>query len=219
MLEMPGGDGESSAVNLADTESETWIRSLRSEGVDRERAVSRLHGFLVRVAAHEASRRRPTIPEAVHAELSDLSVQAASDAIMAITRKLDTFRGEARFTTWASKFAILELSTGLRRRIWRSRAVVSDDSIAERLADGTPSALDAMEGRELVAALTRAIETELTAHQRLVFRSAALEDVPIDVLAERTGSSRGAIYKTLHDARRRLRTSLMDQGYREGRTR
>jgi RNA polymerase sigma-70 factor (ECF subfamily) len=206
-------------LNLADTESETWLRDLRSEGAARERAASRLHGFLLRVAAHEASRRRPSIPDAVHADLDDLSAQAASDALMAITRKLDTFRGEARFTTWASKFAIFELSTGLRRRIWRGRVLVSDDSIGERLEDSATSALDAMEHRELIAALTRAVETELTAHQRLVFRSAAMEDVPIDVLAERLGSSRGAIYKTLHDARRRLRDSLIGQGFRETGTR
>ena len=134
---------------------------------------------------------------------------------MAITQKLDSFRGEARFTTWACKFAIFELSSGLRRRIWRGRAVVSDSSTEELLVDSAPNALDSMEQRELIAALTRAVETELTERQRLVFRSAAVEEVPIDVLAERLGSSRGAIYKTLHDARRRLRASLVGQGYRE----
>ena len=134
---------------------------------------------------------------------------------MAITRKLDTFRGEARFTTWASKFAIFELSTGLRRRIWRGRVLVNDDSAEKLLADSAPSVLDTMERREVIAALGRAIETELTERQRLVFRSAAMEEVPIDVLAQRLGSSRGAVYKTLHDARRRLRATLIGQGYRE----
>jgi RNA polymerase sigma-70 factor (ECF subfamily) len=198
-----------------DIESESWLRDLRSEGAARERAACRLHGLLVRVAAHEASRRRPSIPEAIHAELEDLSTQAASDALMAITRKLDTFRGEARFTTWASKFVIFELSTGLRRRIWRGRVLVNDDSAEKLLADSAPSVLDTMEHREVIDALGRAIETELTERQRLVFRSAAMEEVPIDVIAQRLGSSRGAVYKTLHDARRRLRASLIGQGYRE----
>ena len=138
---------------------------------------------------------------------------------MAITRKLGTFRGEARFTTWASKFAIFELSTALRRRIWRGRALVSDDSIGERLADSAPTALDAMEHRETIAALAHAMETELSERQRLVFRLAAVEEVPLDVLAERLGSSRGAIYKVLHDARRRLRANLIDQAHREAETR
>jgi RNA polymerase sigma-70 factor (ECF subfamily) len=134
---------------------------------------------------------------------------------MAITRKLDTFRGEARFTTWASKFAIFELSSALRRLIWRGRPFVRDDSLWERLADSAPNALDAMDRRELIAALGRAVDTELTERQRVVFQSAAVEEVPIDVLAERLSSTRGAIYKTLHDARRRLRASLMGQGYGE----
>lgn len=196
-------------------ESDPWLRDLRGEGTVRERAASRLHALLLRVATHEAWRRRSSIPDAIHDELDDLSHQAASDALMAITRKLDTFRGEARFATWASKFAIFELSTALRRRIWRGRALVSDDSIGERLADSAPSVLDAMEHSEMIAALDRAVETALSDRQRLVFRLAAVEEVPIDVLAERLGSSRGAIYKVLHDARRRLRARLIDPASRE----
>jgi RNA polymerase sigma-70 factor, ECF subfamily len=199
-----------------DIESEAWLRDLRSDGATRERAASRLHGLLQRVAEHEASRRRSTVPEVVRSELDDLAAHAASDALMAITRKLETFRGEARFTTWASKFAIFELSTALRRRIWRGRVVVRDDSTEHLLVDSAPSALDAIEHRELIAALARAVETDLTERQRQVFRSAAVDEVPIDVLAEQLGSSRGAIYKTLHDARRRLRARLIEQGYREG---
>ena len=90
-------------------QADTWFRDLRTEGAARERAASRLHGLLLRVATHEAWRRRSSIPDTIHDELDDLSHQAASDALMAITRKLDTFRGEARFATWASKFAIFEL--------------------------------------------------------------------------------------------------------------
>ncbi len=206
-------------MRITDTESEAWVRDLRSEGTTRERAARRLHELLVRVAAREGWRRRGSIPERLHAEINDLALQAASDALMAITRKLDKFRGEARFTTWASKFAILEFSSALRRLIWRGRPFVSDDSLWERLADSAPSALDAIERRDLIAALARAIESELTERQRLVFRSAALDEVPIDVLAERLGSSRGAVYKTLYDARRRLRASLMGQGYGEVSTR
>jgi RNA polymerase sigma-70 factor (ECF subfamily) len=206
-------------LRITDTESQAWIRDLRSEGSTRERAARRLHELLVRVAAREGWRRRASIPERLHAEIDDLALQAASDALMAITRKLDTFRGEARFTTWASKFAIFEFSSALRRLIWRGRSFVSDDSLWERLADSAPSALDAIERRDLIAALARAVESELTERQRLVFRSAALDEVPIDVLAERLGSSRGAVYKTLHDARRRLRARLMGQGYGEVSTR
>jgi RNA polymerase sigma-70 factor, ECF subfamily len=202
-------------VSTAATESESWPRDLRSGGAAGERAAAQVHQLLVRVAARAANRRRSSIPDGLHDELDDLVHQAASDALMAITRKLDSFRGEARFTTWASKFAIFELSSGLRRRIWRDRPLVSDDSIVGGLADSAPSALATMERSELMAGLARAMATELTDRQRLVFQSAAVDEVPIDVLAERLGSSRGAIYKLLHDARRRLRTSLVRQGYQE----
>jgi RNA polymerase sigma-70 factor (ECF subfamily) len=45
-----------------------------------------------------------------------------------------------------------------------------------------------------------------------VLLALAVEGVPIDVLAERLGSNRGALYKTLHDARRKLRASLSERG-------
>jgi len=132
---------------------------------------------------------------------------------MAVLAKLDTYRGAARFTTWACKFAIFETSSRLRRQAWRDRNVEPDESIWNRLADTKPHALRQIENEQLVLALHRAIDEHLTERQRLVFRSAALDEVPIDVLAERHGTSRGAIYKMLHDARGKLRRALIDAGY------
>jgi RNA polymerase sigma-70 factor (ECF subfamily) len=134
---------------------------------------------------------------------------------MAVTRKLDAFRGEARVTTWASKFVTLELSARLRRRVWRGRAVEPDETIWDRLADSTPSALQAIEHGELLAALRRAVKEDLTQRQRMVFQAAVIDEVPLDVLAERLQSTRGAIYKSLHDARRKLRDALTHAGYVE----
>ena len=201
-----------------DPASREWIRDLRSEGSSHDRAVTRLHDFLLRVARAEATRRRARLPEEVANEIEDLCVQAASDATMAVLGKLDTFRGAARFTTWAAKFVILELSTRLRRRAWRGRAIPSDEGAWDRFADSAPSPLQGIEHGELLAALRRAVEDDLTERQRLVFRASLLDDVPLDVLAERLQSSRGAIYKVLHDARRKLRTSLTHAGYLEATT-
>lgn len=199
-----------------DADSEKWVRDLRSAGLTHDRAVAQLHTVLLRVARFEAARRRDRLPEATLAELDDLCVQAASDALMAVTRKLDSFRGAARFTTWASKFAILEVSTRLRRHVWRGRAVEPDQTIWERLPDSTPTALHGIEHRELVDALRRAVQEDLTERQRLVFQAVVIDEVPIDVLAERFHSSRGAVYKVLHDARRKLRAALTLAGYVEG---
>jgi RNA polymerase sigma-70 factor (ECF subfamily) len=72
-----------------------------------------------------------------------------------------------------------------------------------------------IEDQELSSALRQAVAERLTEHQRTIFQAAAIDEVPIDALAERFGSTRGAIYKTLHDARRRLREALTDAGYAE----
>lgn len=204
------------ANQRADLESEAWVRDLRSTGAAHDRAVQRLHDLLLRIAQAEAARRRGRIPDSVASDLDDLCVQAASDALMAVIRKLDSFRGAARFTTWAAKFAILELSTRLRRHLWRGRPVEPDPTIWDRLPDATPTALHGIEHRELLAELGRAVKHDLTDRQRHVFQAAVIDDVPIDVLAERLRSSRGAIYKTLHDARRKLRAALAHAGHLEG---
>lgn len=177
--------------------------------------MARLHALLLRVARGEASRRRSTLPDRAIEEVDDLCVQAASDALLAILAKLDTYRGIARFTTWACKFAILETSTRLRRHAWRQRKVESDHTIWDRLPDGAPPALAQIENDQLLSALRRAVDEHLTERQRFVFQSVTMNDVPIDVLAERLGASRGAIYKTLHDARRKLRHVLIEAGHGE----
>ncbi|MEO8140505.1 MAG: sigma-70 family RNA polymerase sigma factor [Gemmatimonadota bacterium] len=198
-----------------DPESARWLRSLGAAGVAREAATTELHALLLRVARAEAARRRMSLPERGVEEVDDLCFQAAGDAVMGILAKLDNFRGEARFTTWACKFVIFEISTRLRRHAWRQRRVETDDSIWDRLPDAAPPVLQALQDDELRVSLHRAVREQLTERQRSVFQAAVLEDVPIDVLAERLGSSRGAIYKTLHDARSKLRRTLAEAGYME----
>jgi RNA polymerase sigma-70 factor (ECF subfamily) len=198
-----------------DTESADWLRGLQDEGGARDETVARLHALLVRVARGEAGRRRATLPARATEEVDDLCVHAANDALMAILAKLDTYRGTARFTTWACKFVIFEASARLRRLAWRERKVELDDTIWDRLPDHAPPILKRLEDDQLIHALARAVDADLTARQRLIFQSVTMEDVPIDVLAERLGTTRGAIYKTLYDARGKLRRALTDAGYGE----
>jgi RNA polymerase sigma-70 factor, ECF subfamily len=196
-----------------DPASLNWLRRLRTRGAERERALGELHELLLRVARAEAGRRRPGLPDAVVADLDDLCLQATNDALLSITTRLDEFAGRSRFTTWAIKFAIFETSTRLRRHQWRDRPVKLDDRAWSRLPDArTPTAQSSAEQRELLVRLAEAIEQTLTPHQRDVFVAAALDDVPIDVLAQRLGSNRGAIYKTLYDARQKLRSALAELG-------
>jgi RNA polymerase sigma-70 factor (ECF subfamily) len=199
---------------VLDDESAAWIRELQP-GAAREDAVARLHALLLRTARGEARRRRASVPARALDELDHLCVEAASDALMAILAKLESYRGAARFTTWACKFAILETSSRLRRLAWRNRKVEVDESIWDRLPDAAPPALQAIEQRQLFAALRRAIDEQLTERQRFIFQSVTMDEVPTDVLAERLGTTRGAIYKTLHDARAKLRRALEESGHRD----
>ena len=130
---------------------------------------------------------------------------------MAVLAKLDDFRGASRFTTWAYKFALLEAGVKLRRRAWQGREVVLAEESWMGFGAGGVTAHEELEQSETLAALRDAINDALTPHQRRVFVALALDEVPIDVLAERLGSTRGALYKTLHDARSKLRAELRER--------
>jgi RNA polymerase sigma-70 factor (ECF subfamily) len=191
-----------------DAESREWLRALRAEGGTRDAALARLHALLLRAARFEVARRRPTLPHLRGDEFDDIATEAADDALMSILRRLDDFRGASRFTTWAYKFALLEAAVKLRKRAWQGREVpLEPDSWGLFSSAGLEPHAEA-EQTELLATLQSAIAELLTPHQRRVLVALALNGVPIDVLAERLNTNRGALYKTLHDARRKLRRHL-----------
>lgn len=197
----------------ADDETARWLSFLGGTGAARDTAMSRLHALLLRAARAEL-RRRADRHLVTGPELDDLAHQAADDALLAITRKLQEFRGESRFTTWAYKFVILEVSAKLGRHFWRRPAVALDAEDWERLPDRFGLRPEEYAQRlDLVAAVRRAVEEELTEHQRGVFVALVVNGVPLDALAERLGSNRNAIYKTMFDARRKLRAALVAHGY------
>jgi RNA polymerase sigma-70 factor (ECF subfamily) len=192
----------------ATQEYKDWPAVLRGKGADRDRAMRELHKLLLRAARFELGRRRAALSYVRGEELDDIATQAADDALMAVLGKLDDYRGASRFTTWAYKFALLEAGVKLRRRAWQEQEVVLDSEDWPALIDHGSTAHQELEQAETLNALRNAVATSLTPHQRQVFVALALNDVPIDVLAERLETSRGALYKTLHDARRNLREEL-----------
>ena len=195
-----------------DAESRRWIQRLRATGSEREAAVGELHVLLLRAARFEVARRRAALGHRFESEHEDLAQQSADDALVAVLGKLEEFRGDSRFTTWAYKFALYESAVKVRRRVWHEREVELRPEHGLLLADRRPTAQEDAETRELLAALTQAIERDLSSRQREVLVAITLQDVPIDVLAERLGSTRGALYKALHDARRKLRVALAARG-------
>jgi len=196
-----------------DAVSLSWLQGLRATGSEHDACIARLHELLLRVAHHELLRRAGSL-QLGDAERDDVAHQASDDALMAIKAKISTFRGESRFTTWAYRFVIFEVSTKLARHFWRRRPVALDHDAWRRLPDPLAVVPDErLEQRELFRALRRAIDEDLTELQRRVFVAIALHEVPMDAFARELGSNRNAVYKTLFDARRKLRASLAAAGY------
>jgi RNA polymerase sigma-70 factor, ECF subfamily len=198
-----------------DPESAAWVQGLSDSGPTYDETVARLHELLLRVARGEVRRRNGQLPIA-GPELDDLAHQAAADAVIGITAKVAEFHGESRFTTWACKFAIFEVSTKIGRHFWQKPTSHMDAEDWDRLPDRfglDPGRI--AEWRDVVAALHRAVDDELTDRQRRIFVAIVLNGVPLDALVADLGSSRNAIYKALFDARRKLRASLVTNGYLE----
>jgi RNA polymerase sigma-70 factor, ECF subfamily len=206
------GAGASIPAGL-DPDSAEWLRALTSTGAEREAGLARLHNLLLRVAMTEL-RRRSAAHRIAGPEFDDLAYQAAADALLAIIGKVGQFRGESRFTTWAYKFVVFEVSAKLGRHFWRTPGVRLDAQDWEQLPDrfGFEPAQQS-EWRDLVAAVRTAVEEELTPRQRQIFIAIVVAGVPLDAIVAELGSSRGAIYKTMYDARRKLRAALVANGY------
>jgi RNA polymerase sigma-70 factor, ECF subfamily len=196
-----------------DEESTAWLRRLDAASPERRAAERELHARLVRIALAEVRRRAASTP-VTGQELDDVAHQAAGDAMLAILGKLDDFRGESRFVTWAYRFVILEVSSKLGRHYWRNPPVELDAGQWERLPDrfGMDPARHA-ESAGVLAEVRRIVEAEFTEHQRRVFVAIVVDGIPLDALAAELGLQRNAIYKVIFDARRKIRRGLVAKGY------
>jgi RNA polymerase sigma-70 factor (ECF subfamily) len=212
---MPASGACPAAAARLDAESQAWLDRLAPGSPDREAAVVALHALLLKAARFEVGRRWAALPHLRGDDHDDLAHQSADDALVAVLAKLGDFRGDSRFTTWVYKFALLEAAVKVRRRAWQGHEVPLSPERWAVIAGGSAPEQDA-ETAELLSALQAAIAADLSAHQREVLVAVALDDVPIDVLAERLGTTRGALYKTIHDARRKLRAALAARGLSVG---
>jgi len=201
------------ALASSDRESRVWLERLHASGSERDAAVTELHALLLRTARFEIARRYATSAHLRGGDTDDLAQQSADDALVAILGKLGNFRGVSRFTTWAYKFALFEAAANVRKRAWQRREIPLTAETWPLFADEhrrTPE--EGAETTELLAAVQQGIEQDLSTHQREVLVAIVLNDVPIDVLAERLNTTRGALYKTVHDARQKLRAALTARG-------
>jgi RNA polymerase sigma-70 factor, ECF subfamily len=195
-----------------DSESRRWVERLREQSRDRDVAIGELRELLLRAARFEVRRRCDRLSHIRGGDQEDLAQQSAGDAMVGVLSKLDDFRGQSKFTTWAYKFALYEAAATIRKRSWQGRELPLEAEDWPQVPDPGPAPQAEVEMNDLLAAIRDEIETRLTPRQREVLVALALNEVPIDVLAERLGSTRGALYKVLHDARKRLRAALADRG-------
>jgi RNA polymerase sigma-70 factor, ECF subfamily len=209
---VPARARKTTARPALDSDSREWLRALKSEGSEREAAIARLYELLLKAARFEVHRRSALLAHLRGDSVDDIASESASDALVSVLARLDDFRGESRFTTWAYKFGIFEAAVKLRRRAWQGREIPLEPERWSLQPDPHLSPEAIATQSELLEHVQRGIEVALTPHQRRVLVAVTLNDVPIDVLAERLGSNRNALYKTLHDARAKLRSYLTEQG-------
>ena len=204
------------ACHAVGSEPFDWVTALSTPGPQQDSALRELHALMVRAARHQVWRLRDALPDASRTTLDVVANQAADEAMVALLGKLDTFEGRSRFTTWAYKFAIVQAGSDVRRMQWHHRDLELRDLDVPAPAADDPA--QQAEASDLAHAVADAMHRVLTPHQRRVAVALLVDTIPIDVLADRLGTTRGALYKTLHDVRGRLRSELAAQGYLPGGT-
>jgi RNA polymerase sigma-70 factor, ECF subfamily len=182
--------------------NEQWLAELR--GSNPEQALADLYDLLVRGLRAAFG----SYGGGVEATFGDF----AQEALIKITGNLDSFRGESRFTTWAQKIAMNVALTELKRRLWRD--VSLQDLFARReVADRGPADTQLTPEQLtlqniLLEELRRIVDEELTDRQREAVVAVILEEMPISEVARRMGTNQNALYKLLHDARRKLKRRM-----------
>ena len=196
--------------------NDEWIQALRGDGEAQAGALRELRGILVRAARFALQRRLGRVGSL---DMDQLAKDCAQNALMAILDRLEDFRGDSRFTTWAYKFAINMALVASRREAWKP---VSLDALLEQAGPSTwrldTHALSAHPDQaarqaEAWTVIQDVIERELSERQRQALKAIVVDEVPLDELVRHWGSSRNAVYKLLHDARWKLRTRLEARGF------
>jgi RNA polymerase sigma-70 factor (ECF subfamily) len=205
------GTSDSASVRLAcDVDSYRWLMDLRARGRVGDGAVERLHGQLLRMAY---ARLWSWHPPPARADLDEIALEAADDAVVAVLAHLDDFRGVSRFTTWACQFVLREVSGAMRTRRRHLREVPTEPDVIVVLAGTCASVECELEHAELLRGLVAAVNNLLSARQRELLLALAIDGDSPEQLASDRGATVGALYKSLHDARQKLRAHVHAHGF------
>jgi RNA polymerase sigma-70 factor (ECF subfamily) len=196
-----------------------WIVALNGRGDEQAAALTDLRTYLLRAALFTLQRALRYVGHLESSTLAQLAEDCAQEALTTLLQRLHDFRGESRFTTWAYAFAVNIALTAARRERWapvvldpileNSEALLSPGRDEDGLPDPERRALQV----EMMAAIRDGIEQNLTLRQQEALRAVVLEDVPLDVVVRQWGSNRNAVYKLVHDARRKLKMHLASRGF------
>lgn len=201
--------GDVDSRRWLDAGSRRWLTELRTRGRTGERAVGELHELLLRMAYSRLVRTRPPLRGVL---LDELANEAADEAAVKVLAHLDDFRGLSRFTTWACQFAITEASVSLRRYRRRTRELPVEPLVLVRMSSVRAGCDDEVERAELLRLVCDGVANELTRRQRVIMITLVIGGESPDAVANALGTNRGALYKNLHDARRKLRAHVVEHG-------
>jgi RNA polymerase sigma-70 factor, ECF subfamily len=195
---------------VTERSNEQWLAEL--QGPERNRALADLRAVLVRGL-------RVALAGRVRQGLNEAAEDFAQDALIKIMGNLDTFRGESRFTTWAQKIAVMTASTELRRKRWRDVSLQevldrygTNRGESDRLADEQPTPERLTMRSTILTTVRRFVDEELTDRQREAIVAVMFEGMPLEEAARRMGTNRNALYKLMHDARKRLKKRMEAEG-------
>lgn len=196
-----------------------WLSALKSSGAEQADAITELRAYVLRAALYSLRRSRGNLGRLASTEVNQLAEDCAQDALLAILQHLDDFRGDSRFMTWAYSFAVNTALVAARREGWKSvplDKVMDSPHLDEWTAEVGRTPADPQRlalQTETLAVIREAIDHHLSARQRQVVKAIFFEGVPLDEIVRHWGSNRNAVYKLLHDARRKLKTHLEERGF------
>ena len=193
-----------------------WLDDLKAEGPRQDRALKDLREGILRVILAYLARHHVGRPASRSDDADQLAQDCAQEALLAVLKNLDTFRGESRFTTWAYQVAIRLLLAELRRSRWKDisldRSHTGEELPAWPIEDNrSPNPERALQQEQVWEMLKGIIENDLTPRQRSVLVATVFQGMPLDLLAERLGTNRDNVYKILHDARKKLKRCLVER--------
>jgi RNA polymerase sigma-70 factor (ECF subfamily) len=206
--------------------NEEWLHDLRESGVEQEHAIADLQNILLRAVLYIFNRNLHDLSALARDDVLKLAEDCAQDAMIAILNHLSDFRGDSKFTTWAYKFAVNIALMTARRERWRGVSLdqwssSEDDTLFEWAAleksPGPTLDQSAMQN-EVSKIIQEVIQRDLTEKQRRVLIMMVFNEVPMDEVVRELGTNRNAVYKLLHDARRKLKSSLQSRGFEMGET-